>query len=255
MRRASRCAVIGADSPEALALAGQAAHAVTYSLTDRKADWRAGSVHPHGDGVCFRCRNRTVRLAVPGRHNVANALCAAACCEALGVAPAEALAALESFRGIERRLQVVGRTPDGITILDDFAHNPEKIAASLATLREQPGQIIVFYQPHGFRPTAMLRAGIVEAFASRLAGGDLVLMPEIYYAGGTAERNLSSRDLVADLAARGVDARFAESRAAAADAIERAVRPPRCRVVVMGARDPSLGPFARYLYDTLGQCD
>jgi len=88
----------------------------------------------------------TVSLKVPGRHNVANALAALGAARANGIPLEEAARALGDFSGIKRRLEITG-TANGVTVIDDFAHNPDKIAATLATLHDFPGRLLVLFQP------------------------------------------------------------------------------------------------------------
>ena len=97
----------------------------------RSADGRRSHSAP-------RAPRLRVNLKVPGRHNVSNALAALAAANAVGVPLEDAARALEGFKGVRRRLEVVG-TANGVTVIDDFAHNPDKIAATLATLHDFPG--------------------------------------------------------------------------------------------------------------------
>ena len=127
------------------------------------------------------------RAAVPGRHNASNALAALAAVAALGVPLADAAAALGRFAGLKRRLETVG-TAGGVTVIDDFAHNPDKIAATLATLTAQPGRLLVMFQPHGFGPLAKMGDELAETFADGLRDGDRLFLPDPVYQGGTVDR-------------------------------------------------------------------
>ena len=182
-------------------------------------------------------------LPVPGKHNVENALGAIAACKALGVEYAEMVEPLSRFRGVARRFQSLG-TARGVEVIDDFGHNPAKIAASLATARLRAKRVLAIYQPHGYGPTRFLRDGFVDTFSSDTAPNDRVWLLEIFYAGGTATRDFSAADLVADIAKRGRNAEFAPSREWLVQRIA-AVAEPGDVVLVMGARDPSLTAFAR----------
>jgi UDP-N-acetylmuramate--alanine ligase len=188
------------------------------------------------DGV--RCT-----LPVPGKHNIENALGAIAVCRALGVELREMVGPLAGFRGVSRRFQSLGKAR-GIEVVDDFAHNPAKIAASLATARRRAKRVLAVYQPHGYGPTRFLRDGFVGTFATDAAPQDKIWLLEIFYAGGTATRDFSSADLVRDIVARGRDAEFAPSREWLVRRI-REVAEPGDLVLVMGARDPSLTTFAQ----------
>ncbi len=118
-----------------------------------------------------------VRLSVPGRHNASNALAAIAATRALGIRVEDAVHALARFEGTKRRLETVG-TANGVTVIDDFAHNPDKIDASLATLRAHPGRLLIMFQPHGYGPLAKMGEELADSFARGLAPDDRLYLPD-----------------------------------------------------------------------------
>jgi len=254
----ARIAVLNLDNDETAALAATVPpdRRLTYSLSDPAADLWASAIVPAQDGIAFTVHDRggascPVRLLVPGRHNVANALAALAAAQALGIALERAAAALSGFAGIRRRLETVG-SAGGVTVIDDFAHNPDKIAATLATLHAFPGRLLVVFQPHGFGPLKLMREGFAACFGDHLRPDDVLAMPDPVYFGGTADRAVTSADIVADIVARGRDARFFPDRAACGEAVLGLARPGD-RIVVMGARDDTLTVFAEELLRRLGQ--
>jgi UDP-N-acetylmuramate--alanine ligase len=184
-----------------------------------------------------------VDLPLPGKHNVANALAAVAAAGHLGYAREAALAALADFRGIRRRLERVG-TVAGVTVIDDFAHNPDKIAASLDAVHASFGRVICVFQPHGYSPLRLFGAELVEAFAAHLQPQDELVLSDVYYAGGTATRDVTPGDIVDRIATRGIRARWIGDRAKIVNAIAAEAKPGDA-VAVMGARDPSLTTFAK----------
>lgn len=190
-----------------------------------------------------------LQLQVPGRHNISNALAALAALLALDLPLDKAVSLLGGFTGIKRRLEVVG-IKNNITVIDDFAHNPDKIAASLTALRAFPGRLLVLFQPHGFGPLRLMRRELVESFAKALDKGDLLFMPEPYYAGGTVDRSVSSTHIVADLVARGIKAAVYPDRASITAPILAAARAGD-RIIIMGARDDTLADYARDLLNRL----
>ncbi|HEX9010498.1 MAG TPA: L,D-transpeptidase family protein [Holophagaceae bacterium] len=213
------------------------------------------SMGPESSG--FRVGDHAFRLPVPGRHNVEDALAAIAACRALGV-PLEAMVTpLAAFRGVARRFQVLG-TIGGVTVVDDFGHNPAKVAASLQTahlrVAASGGRVLAVFQPHGFGPLKFLRTEFVDAFTEGLGPADRLWFLEVYYAGGTVTRDIASADVVGDLAARGVAAEVAPSREALAARLAAETRPGDL-VLVMGARDPSLADFARSILAALAARD
>jgi len=242
-------AVLNLDNGETRALIGSARHTVTYSLCDPAADLVAGGIAPAPHGISFGVAGRTVRLQVPSRHNVSNALAALAAAQAVGVPLAEAAEALEAFKGVRRRLEVVG-TANGVTVIDDFAHNPDKIAATLSTLHDFPGRLLVMFQPHGFSPLAKMRAEFVACFAQNLNADDVLVMPEPVYFGGTTTRSVTSADIARDLRAAGREAVAYAGREACGTALLERARPGD-RIVVMGARDDTLTAFAGGLLKAL----
>lgn len=249
LSRARGGAVLNLDDPESAALAQNYPKALTFGLDNPAASLNATAIAPAPDGISFRLENTTITLRVPGRHNVSNALAAIGAARLAGISLAESARALGDFRGTARRLEILG-VENGVTVVDDFAHNPDKIAASLATLREFPGRLLVVFQLHGFGPAKLLREGIVRAFAEGLGPEDVLLMPEIYYAGGSAERSISAKDFTDAVAAAGGSALFFENRAAIADHLAR-IAQDGDRIVIMGARDDTLTGFGRDLLTRL----
>lgn len=249
----SEIAVLGVDNPETAALAalGAAGRTVTWSLCDPRADIFAEQLTPAPDGIgflaCERATGASVRVAlnVPGRHNAANALAAIAAARAAEIPLQEAVRALEAFSGIRRRLEVVGHA-HGVTVIDDFAHNPDKIAATLQTLHDFPGRLLVLFQPHGYGPLRLMKDAFVACFVENLAPQDVLVMPEPVYFGGTVDRSVGSADLVSEIAARGRNAFCFASRAECGARLL-SLASKGDRVVVMGARDDTLATFAAEL--------
>jgi UDP-N-acetylmuramate--alanine ligase len=244
-------AVVNRDNAEAAALMGP--NAIGYSLVDADATFHGFDLQPAQDGIAFAVREggQTVRLklTVPGRHNVANGLAALATARAVGVPLSEAADALAGFAGIKRRLELVG-TSGGVTVYDDFAHNPDKITATLSTLHDFPGRLLVCFQPHGFGPLKLMKDGFIDVFASQLNADDVLVMPEPVYFGGTVDRSVWSSDIVAGVAAAGRQA-FAFSTREKCGSKLLALARPGDRIVVMGARDDTLSSFAAALLTEL----
>jgi UDP-N-acetylmuramate--alanine ligase len=201
----------------------------------------------------FRVDDVRFTLPIPGRHNVENALAAIAACRHVDVPLGTMVAPLAGFEGVGRRFQPLG-VARGVEVVDDFAHNPAKLAASIATARARAGtgRVLAVYQPHGYGPTRFLRNDFVATFAEALRPEDALWMLEIYYAGGTATRDFSSADIVAEIVARGTAAEFAPTREWLVDRLAREAREGDL-VLVMGARDPSLTDLARGILGAIGR--
>jgi UDP-N-acetylmuramate--alanine ligase len=212
---------------------------------------RAVNVELTPSGSSFVVDDIAFALPVPGRHNVANALAAIAAVSALDAPLADMVAPLASFQGVGRRFQTVGAVR-GVTVIDDFAHNADKIAAALATAKLNASRVLAVYQPHGYGPTRFLRRDFVDTFSRELRRGDRLWMLEVFYAGGTASRDFSAADIVEEIFRNGVKAEFAPSRAWLAARIAEEARSGDM-VLVMGARDPSLTDLAREIVAELAR--
>jgi UDP-N-acetylmuramate--alanine ligase len=176
---------------------------------------------------------------------VANALAALSVAKACGVSLAVAAAHLGEFSGIRRRLEIVG-TANEITVIDDFAHNPDKISATLETLHAFPGRLLVMFQPHGYLPIRIMREGLVDCFVRELRDEDVLVMPEPAYFGGTVDRSVGSRDIIREIERQGRKAFAFPDRSTCGNTLVELARPDD-RIVIMGARDDSLSQFAHEL--------
>lgn len=177
-----------ADDPGAARLlayaASQGIRTLPYGLTVTQG-WQAANLHPVGGaGYAFDARRNGqkvlfVQLQVPGRHNVLNALGVLALCDWLGLPLTQAAAALEHFSGTGRRFEVRGAA-QGITVIDDYAHHPTEIRATLSAARQRyPGaEIWAVWQPHTFSRTRTLLAEFLSAFE----GAEHVIITDIYAA-------------------------------------------------------------------------
>ncbi len=242
---------INLDDAESAALLPRARAALTFAIVRQDADLRVepGSIEEGATGIAATVTDRrdgsrhSVSVAVPGRHNLSNALAALAASSATGVPLADAVRALAGFTGLARRFDIIGTSPSGVTVIDDFGHNPEKVAATLATLKAHPGRIIAFFQPHGYGPLRQMGTELAEVLASRLGPGDLTILCDPVYFGGTVDRSTGSERIVELIRQAGGKAEYLPARANCADRIVDLARPGD-RIVIMGARDDTLTTFA-----------
>jgi len=248
-------AILNLDNDETTRLAYRAKRALTYSIGASDGDYGAIAITPTPFGVSFMAIDHRggeqigVSLKAPGRHNVSNALAAIAAATAAGIPFVDAARALSSFEGVRRRFEFVGEA-GGVTVIDDFGHNPDKIAATLKTLHEFPGRLVVMFQPHGFGPLKKMRSEFIDCFVTHLHADDVLLMPEPVYFGGTVDRSVGSRDIVVGVTLRGGQAEALPTREACGDRILELARPGD-RIVVMGARDDTLSTFAAEILEML----
>jgi UDP-N-acetylmuramate--alanine ligase len=252
--RAAR-AVLNRDNLETQALAQSLPgdKVITFALGEESATLNAHDLEPMPTGMRFTLTElggakHAVVLNVPGAHNVANALAALGAVRAIGVPLDQAVAALETFAGIRRRMEVVG-TANGVTVIDDFAHNPDKIAATLKTLHAFDGRLLILFQPHGFGPLRLMQREFIDGFAGLMREDDVLLMPEPVYFGGTTDRSVGSEDIASGIRAAGRTAEALPTREACGDRLIDLARPGD-RIIIMGARDDTLSVFAA---DLLGR--
>jgi UDP-N-acetylmuramate--alanine ligase len=239
----SRILLVNAACAEAMAIsagmtricygAGGGAHLALEVIT-AGPDRARGVVHH--DGHEF-----DLDLPQPGAHNLENACAALAVIHAMGLDVGRAAAALGTFPGVSRRFEVVARTDEGLRVIDDYAHNGAKIAAALAAAQAGADRVLCLFQPHGFGPARQLRPELKALLPHILRPQDRWLYLPIYYAGGSVTQDVSAADLARDA---GVDA-VEDRRDSLAWVAERAVAGDT--VLVMGARDPGLGAYARAL--------
>lgn len=192
-----------------------------------------------------------LQLAQPGLHNLSNALAAIAAASAAGVAVSTAVAALCSFTGLARRFEIVGTSPSGVTVIDDFGHNPEKCAATLRTLKTHPGRVIAFFQPHGYGPLRQMGHELAEVFARLLGPDDLTVLCDPVYFGGTVDRSEGSERIIRLIREHGGKAEYIPSREDCGRYMAELARSGD-RIVIMGARDDTLSLFAREVLALVG---
>lgn len=199
--------------------------------------------------INFLINGVSFSMQTVGRHNMENALAASAAAAELGVDLSVSAAALEKYEGIYRRHQVLGNKR-GVWLIDDYAHNPAKCAASISACQQIAPKVIAWFQPHGYGPTRFLRDDFVKEIAAVLRPEDEIWMSEIFYAGGTAIKDISAQDLINDIRLLDKNAFFIEHRE---DFINE-VKPhltENCVLLLMGARDPSLENFANEIWNRL----
>lgn len=194
----------------------------------------------------FLYKSIEFRAPVIGLHNLENALCAVRLCDALGFDLLKVRDALACFKGIERRLEVVGDI-DGITIIDDYAHNPAKIAAALSAVSQSYPKVHAFWRPHGFAPLFQNMDDLVNTFANHMktTDGTVFILP-VYYAGGTVERKATAEDLVNRLVSAGASPTYVPDFDTLKIELEK-VADSGDAILGMGARDPELPRFAKQL--------
>jgi UDP-N-acetylmuramate--alanine ligase len=203
----------------------------------------------NGFTISFEVQNIKVTMPTIGKHNMENALACMAVCTLANVSVQQCADALKTYPGIYRRHQLLG-VKDGITVIDDYAHNPAKIAASINACKPVANKLIAWFQPHGYGPTRFIRKELVEEITASLRPTDEIWMSEIYYAGGTAVKDISANDLIQDLLNNGVNAFFVNDRKNLLQEMKSHFTDSTI-VLLMGARDPGLEKFGANFYKEL----
>jgi UDP-N-acetylmuramate: L-alanyl-gamma-D-glutamyl-meso-diaminopimelate ligase len=203
--------LLGADSPDALALASRAVSPFeTFGLSSG-ADWQADAIETRDGITHFKVRRRGElfgRFESPmlGVHNVRNALAAIAVGAHRGLDAATLADGLRAFRGIKRRLETVGVARD-VTVLDDFAHHPTAVQETLSALKAgYPGRRVwAVFEP---RSASSCRRVFQDDFARSFAGADEVVVASVFRSSLPEDQRLSAEQLVSDLCVRGQRARY-----------------------------------------------
>ena len=213
------------------------------------AGYIATDFYQNGLTINFKIQEIPFQLNVVGKHNMENALAAVTIANGIGVGLEICAEALKSYEGIYRRHQVYGKK-NGVWLIDDYAHNPVKCAAAIEACQPVAPKVIAWFQPHGYKPTKFLREDFVKEIAKALRPEDEIWMSEIFYAGGTAIKDISANDLINDLKVLNKKAFFVENR----NEFLATVRPhltDNCVLLLMAARDPSLEQFAKQIWQNL----
>jgi UDP-N-acetylmuramate--alanine ligase len=243
--------LINAGCPEAAAL-GREVGARTYGVVEH-ADARlrvlsTGPGHARGTLSFVDCE-LSLEVPQPGLHNLENAVAAVVVALELGISPAAIEEALPRFPGLARRFEVVGVTPNLIRVVDDYAHNPEKIRAAIQTAQSGCERLVAVFQPHGFGPARFMRAELALLLPRVLRERDRFCYAEIFYAGGTVAKDVSGAMLASDLPLS-LGCATAAGHDAVVEWLAQEAR-PRDTVLLMGARDPRLPGLARRVFEVL----
>jgi UDP-N-acetylmuramate--alanine ligase len=189
-------------------------------------------------------------LPLPGEHNLENLAAALCVCEHFGCEQTALAEAVRKYEGVARRFSVI-RTRQDVIVVDDFAHNPAKIAAAVRAARGLSGRIIAVYQPHGFGPTRFLKDEYIATFRRAFRQNDSLYLLPIYYAGGTAQKTISSEDIVQGLGATAFHAQAVTGRDELLTKLKADAKPEDC-ALIMGARDPSLPVLVKKIVEMFG---
>jgi len=218
---------------------------------NNSASWRPDDEEPLATSVKLFRNGIEYHLPLPGGHNLENLRAALCVCEHFGCEGPALADAVRNFEGVARRFAVTG-TKQNVYVVDDFAHNPAKIAAAVNAARGLSDRIIAVYQPHGFGPTRFLKDEYIATMRTIFRQDDSLYLLPIYYAGGTAQRDICSEDIIEGLGPVSFNAQAVKDRDELLNRLKVDARPGDC-VLVMGARDPSLPSLVEKVADLFGK--
>lgn len=220
-----------------------------FSSNEKDGGYKAINFKQHGLAIQFEINGQNFEMNVVGKHNMENALAAVAVANQIGISLLDCAKGLKNYEGIYRRHQLLG-IKNGIYVIDDYAHNPVKCAASIEACQHIAPKVIAWFQPHGYGPTRFLKNDFIHEFKNVLRSEDELWMSEIFYAGGTATKDISANDLIVEIKSAGKNAFFVDNRN---DFLEQ-VRPHltnNCVLLLMGARDPELEYFCKGVWKNI----
>ncbi|MCQ2974529.1 MAG: Mur ligase domain-containing protein [Bacteroidales bacterium] len=195
------------------------------------------------EGISFYTNNTEFKLSVIGQHNMQNAMAAIAVAREFNIPDTNSADALSKYKGIFRRNRIV-YSQNNITIMDDFAHNPAKICASISACQAISKRVIAWFQPHGFAPSKLMKNELIESLTNLLRPDDQILFSKIYYAGGTANQTISAEEFTNELILNHIKSKYIENRDEIIPYLT-SIAQSGDIILLMGARDPSLEYFAK----------
>ena len=220
-----------------------------FSSDENVAGFKATDLVQNGMNINFKVNNIPFHLKTIGKHNMENALAAATVASLIGISLEQSAEGLKEYEGIYRRHQLLG-IKKGVKVIDDYAHNPAKCAASIKACQPIAPKVIAWFQPHGYGPTRFLKNDFIKEIAESLRPNDEIWMSEIFYAGGTAVKDISANDLISEISKLGKNAFFVEDRNNLLEELKTHFTDD-CVLLLMGARDPELEFFSKNIYEQL----
>ena len=212
--------------------------AVTFSIYNR-SDYQAEKIEYKPFSTDFTLRGTSFSLLLPGEYNLYNALSCIAFLSEIGISMEDISAVLPEFQGIDRRFDIYLNDGERL-VIDDYAHNPHKISSLMETIRKIRERVCYIFQPHGFGPTRLMKREYIETFIANLRDTDHLILLPIFYAGGTAAKDISSNDLAEEIRSAGKSVEVVEKRTDILDRVNK-----YRTYVIFGARDEKLAKFAK----------
>ncbi len=219
---------------------------ISFSI-ENYSDFKAENITYNPFDTVFTLNHVNFRVSLPGRHNVYNALSCIALLSEFEIPLRDIAEVIPDFKGIERRFDV--HLYNGkFLVIDDYAHNPHKIESLMQTVKKFRERICYIFQPHGFGPTRLMKDAYIQTFISNLRDSDYLALLPIFYAGGTANKDISSEDLSIEINRAGKSSKVFHERNGIFDIPDK-----YDTYVIFGARDDTLSDFARHVAEKLNK--
>ncbi|MDY6427484.1 MAG: Mur ligase family protein, partial [Bacteroidales bacterium] len=199
-----------------------------------------------GFSIKFNVNGVPCAINAIGTHNMENALAAIAAAVQTGITVEQAVEAIKDFSGIYRRASLVRADQERhLYVVDDFAHNPSEVASAIKACQSITGKVIAYFQPHGFGPLRFMHKELGELVAATLRPNDIFVIGDVYYAGGTVNRDISPEIVSQAIQDLGKNAIFAKDKESCRAEILKNTPERDCTILIMGARDPKLSDYAQ----------
>lgn len=199
-----------------------------------------------GFSIKFNVNGVPCAINAIGTHNMENALAAIAAAVQTGITVEQAVEAIKDFSGIYRRASLVRADQERhLYVVDDFAHNPSEVASAIKACQSITGKVIAYFQPHGFGPLRFMHKELGELVAATLRPNDIFVIGDVYYAGGTVNRDISPEIVSQAIQDLGKNAIFAKDKESCRAEILKNTPERDCTILIMGARDPKLNDYAQ----------
>ena len=245
--------IVNGDSKELVKISGYGIPVTTFGMFEGNDYFPENIVHKNGY-IKFHINDVEFSLKGAGEFFVKNSMAVCALLKKLGYSLEDISGALRTFQGVKRRMEILG-TENGVTVIDDYAHNPEKIQAAINAAKSVcSGKLWAVYQPHGFAPTRLMWSELVKTFSDNAKDADSITLLDVYYAGGSVNKDFTSNDIVQDVKKVNCTANIDYSKKRD-DFISRVCKHGKDGdvVLIMGARDSSLTDFGKYILEKFKQ--
>ncbi len=221
---------------------------ITFSI-DNPSNYKADSIVYKPFSTDFLLKETKFSLSIPGKYNLYNALSCIAMLSEIGIPLKDIAGILHEFKGVDRRFDIHLNNGKKL-VIDDYAHNPHKIASLMQAAKKIANKICYIFQPHGFAPIKMMKNEYIAAFSENLRDSDCLILLPIFYAGGSVSKDISSHDLADGIQNRGKFVEVVEDRNAILKRLNDQINGYN-NYVIFGARDETLSDFAKQIADRL----